>query len=121
MRLLINLSNYPSAKWEQKQKEGFDKIIDILFPEITKETSLDNISDMSDDIIKSVKSKISSLDTEDYAWICIQGDICLSYNILLDINNLLPIAVPCNIKAKYIDKFGRSYHKIIFDHWRFLK
>ena len=121
MKLLINLSNYPSAKWEQKQKDGFDKIVDIYFPEVTKETSLDEIYKIADKIIDDVKLKVSNLNTEDYAWICIQGDICLSYTILLDMNNLLPIVVPCNVKAKYIDKFGRSYHKIIFDHWRFLK
>jgi len=41
MLALINHTNHPSSKWSEKQKEGFDKIIDLPFPNISP-TASDN-------------------------------------------------------------------------------
>ncbi len=34
MKVLINHSNHPHSGWGDKQKEGWDKIVDIPFPNI---------------------------------------------------------------------------------------
>lgn len=40
---LINLSNHPSDKWSDKQKEGWDKVIDVPFPQIPASASEEEV------------------------------------------------------------------------------
>jgi len=36
-KILMNISNHPSSKWSTEQKEGWNEIIDIPFPEVAPE------------------------------------------------------------------------------------
>lgn len=43
MKILLNISNHPSDKWSEKQKDGWDIIKDIEFPNINPYASTDEI------------------------------------------------------------------------------
>lgn len=51
--ILINLSNHPSKGWNDQQKFGFEKIIDIPFPEIQIDSNFDMVADSMYDRIRS--------------------------------------------------------------------
>lgn len=51
---LINISNHPSSGWSEKQKEGWDCIIDMQFPMINPRASEEEISLLARDFFKNI-------------------------------------------------------------------
>lgn len=47
MRVLINHSNHPSIKWDDRQKEDWDKIIDIPFPTVSPCADTDEVYNLA--------------------------------------------------------------------------
>ena len=78
--ILINLSNHPSSKWSESQKEGWDEIIDISFPNIPAEYSemqvLDLVTEFSaklGELANEVEKKNSPLN------LCLMGEFSFCY------------------------------------------
>ena len=54
MKLLLNISNHTSNKWSDKQKEGWDKIVDIPFPQIDPNATIKDIHNLVADYLKEI-------------------------------------------------------------------
>ena len=52
MKALINCSNHPSENWGEEQKNGFEEIIDVAFPQISP--SEEDILDISNSLAKKL-------------------------------------------------------------------
>lgn len=55
MKILINHSNHPSEKWNVRQKEGWDKIIDLLFPNIDPGIDTDEVGKIALENFKKIR------------------------------------------------------------------
>ncbi len=78
LKLLINVSNHPSEKWSEKQKAGWDKIVDLPFPQIPPDWNANQVLD----IAKEYYQRINGIKYEhkDYiTCICLQGEFTFCY------------------------------------------
>lgn len=55
MKILINHSNHPSEKWNVRQKKGWDKIIDLLFPNIDPGIDTDEVGKIALENFKKIR------------------------------------------------------------------
>jgi len=55
-KILINISNHPSASWDDNQKKGWDKIIDVPFPNISADAKSSDVEDLAYDYLDKIKS-----------------------------------------------------------------
>jgi len=78
--MLINLTNHPFEKWDDKQKEAalklFDKVADYPFPVVDPETDLPEIEKQADYIFDEITGKYS-YDIE----IHLMGEFVLCYQL----------------------------------------
>ncbi len=78
MGVFINLSNHPSSKWGEKERNAareYGDIMDIPFPEIDPEASAEKISDLAEIYLK----KIIEVDEP---VVMIQGEFTFSYALI---------------------------------------
>ena len=54
MKKLINVSNHPSTGWTEKQKAGWDEIIDIPFPQVSPELDGREVSHLAWETYKQI-------------------------------------------------------------------
>lgn len=83
-KILINCSNHPSKVWESDMKKGWDKIIDIPFPNVPPDLEVD-----SDEFIllqDNIIAKYYEI-TDDYIgdkiYLMLQGEFSICYNVVL--------------------------------------
>jgi len=59
--MLINLSNHPFEKWDEKQKQAaltqFGNVEDFLFPIVSPESDLSDIENQADKIFKEITGR----------------------------------------------------------------
>lgn len=90
MKLLLNISNHTSDKWSDKQKEGWDKIKDIPFPQIDPYKSIIHIHTLAEDYLKeildTIQFEIDSIEDKDIftecpieTYIMLQGEYTFCY------------------------------------------
>lgn len=59
---LINLSNHNSKNWSNAQKEGFEEIVDIQFPNIDPNMTTLKVEELVDEYVEKIQStKISNI------------------------------------------------------------
>lgn len=74
----INLSNHPSAGWEEKQKEAaqhWGAIIDYPFPAVDAQSSTQDVKELAKTIVIDVLKK-------NPAAVMCQGEMTLTYEIV---------------------------------------
>jgi len=88
--VLINLSNHPSANWDEEQKREFLhleltppgspelKIIDVPFPNVDPNATLLDIMHIAIEIVKE-------LEKYNYRFIMVQGEHTLTYQIVKEL------------------------------------
>ena len=62
-KFFINISNHPSDKWDEKQRNAaleYGSIIDIPFPEIDTNDSADKIASLANEYLGKIKTIASS-------------------------------------------------------------
>ena len=78
-KLLINVSNHPSSKWEEGQKQGWDVIIDIPFPSVDPSSSEEEVKKMASDLHEAIfKIALEKGGEFDY-YVMLQGEFSLCY------------------------------------------
>jgi hypothetical protein len=75
---LINISNHNSNNWSKEQKEGFDEIIDVQFPNIPANATIKDVILTAYDLLEKLTNEIS---TEDALHIMLQGEFTLCYKL----------------------------------------
>ena len=95
MSTFINFSNHPSRLWTQQQIEAalkFGDIKDIPFPEVNPYDTTEDIQILADHYVELIKK-------ENPACVMCQGELCLSYNVIVKLkqNNIKTVAA-CNYR-----------------------
>lgn len=76
MKVLVNHSNHPSSHWDEKQKAGFDKIIDIPFPNIPPTASKQEVEAMVNENFQKIFQLGDFSDDEVYLYIAGEFSYC---------------------------------------------
>jgi hypothetical protein len=88
--MLINLSNHPSAKWGEKQKQEaikqYQEIVDMPFPEIAPEAGIEEVLKRAEEYTKKIIGKlgytnIKTFDTNTNA-VHIMGEMTFTHNVV---------------------------------------
>lgn len=78
MGVFINVSNHPSSKWGEKQRNAareYGDIMDIPFPEVDPEAGTEKISDLAETYLKKI------IEVENPV-VMIQGEFTFSYALI---------------------------------------
>jgi hypothetical protein len=54
-RILFNISNHPSLNWSAEQREGWNEIVDIPFPNVSPTADMDEVRGLAISIARKVK------------------------------------------------------------------
>lgn len=111
-RILINISNHPSSKWSEKQKEGWDEIIDIPFPNVPPQNDTAQVvNSVLDFVGKEVTPTVLGLQSkyagEDYDYsFFIAGEQTFTLYLIMSIKNycgFVNLAIPTT-ERKVVEK-----------------
>jgi hypothetical protein len=118
-KLLLNISNHPSREWEDKQKEGWDIIVDIPFPSVGVELSEADIALVATKLFQQIIWKLEEigLGEQTNVYILLEGEYSLTYmltRLLLESKKSFFFAFP--ISERIVKEDGRrEFH---FSGWR---
>ena len=115
IKTLINLSKNHSSKWSDKKKEAWNEIVDIDFPKITNEMSIDDIDIVLEPYVKQIKEKVAKCDLCDFVFLYCRGEQTVDFLIFDTLINELPFVFLVEDK-KY--KNNKPYYEFV--KWRVL-
>jgi hypothetical protein len=76
--MLVNLSNQPASSWSQEQWDAADSlasyVLDVPFPKIDPNASLEDIARFAQDIFESIK--------DDAGFVYIEGEMTFVYSFV---------------------------------------
>ena len=100
--MLINLTNHPSDKWSERQKqtatEKYKEIEDIKFPQIEPSATIEDVLELAKKYVTEIKHKLNYTDVNTFDFetnaVHIMGEMTFTHNIirLLDQNAIKCIA-----------------------------
>ena len=114
MKVFINLSNHPSARWSDTQRsaaESYGKIVDISFPSISPHADSAEI----DLLVSEYYSKIKKYDC---SAVMVQGEFVFTYRLVkLLKENGYKVLSACSERrvTEYIDENGRTQSRSEFE------
>lgn len=121
-RCLINLSNHPSTKWEESQKNGWDEIYDIPFPSINPYDDIPEIYNLAVTYFYNVKSFIQSNSinkTMNY-YCMLQGEFTFCYILYPMLREILSGIVIPTTERIVVEEGDKKISTFKFVRWRFL-
>jgi hypothetical protein len=77
MRKLINFSNHSSSQWSEKQKAGWNEIVDVKFPAV--DPFIDG--DQFDELVAESLAKLNEYIENKDVYLMIQGEFSLCYSL----------------------------------------
>lgn len=116
--ILVNFSNHPSERWEDKQRkaaEEYGRIVDIPFPQVPPEASGREVQLLAHDCLREIEALHPS------AVMC-QGEFTLSYAVVA---GLLSKGIPClaacseRMVRETVDEDGNIRKESRFEFVRF--
>ena len=120
-RILINVSNHPSSSWSDEQKFGWDKIIDIPFPEIDPSMEMSDIHNLANKVYGQIEEICKNKSPGDYIGVMLQGEYTFCYVLFLKLISLVDIYVPVSRRNVVENPDGSKTVKFKFDGWRRVK
>jgi len=85
-KILVNCSNHPSTRWSEEQRQGWDVIVDVPFPDVKPNWDtldrgyLDTLADLRKAIIMAFEdARQAGEDAEEY--LMLQGEFSLCYTL----------------------------------------
>ncbi len=75
-KILINVSNHPSERWSDAQKEAWDEIVDIPFPNVPPEASNEDVRELARKLVTQINNHRFPTTL---SFIMLQGEFTLSY------------------------------------------
>lgn len=118
--MLINLTNHPSCRWEEKQinvaNQQFGEIVDMAFPNIEPAASEEEISQLADYYL----SKIVALANANEATIHVMGEMTFTFAL---INKLKALDYTCvaSTSERIVVSTNISTKEVTFRFVRFRK
>lgn len=120
MKILINHSNHPSSKWEGTQLYGWDKIVDLPFPDVPPE--LDTNDEKLRKLIIDGLDKILQIqreNPEDSIYIMLQGEFSYCYLLFQRLKEYgFKIAIPTTKRLVTENPDGSRTYRFEFIRWR---
>lgn len=118
-KVFINLSNHPSEKWNDFQKESALKshscIVDIPFPEVDPHGTTQYIDDL-------VKEYLDRILTYGNPTVMLQGEYLFTYRLIEQLKKLnIVVLASCSERRtiEYIDENGLTSRKSEFEFIEF--
>ena len=119
--MFINLSNHPSSKWSEEQREAaakYGEITDIDFPVIDPKADTESVKTLASEMADRIFSLISSEESA----VLVQGEFTYAYNVV-SILKAKGIRVVAATTAREVveetDTSGATIKKAIFRFIRF--
>jgi len=78
-KILLNISNHQLKDWDKKQREGWDEIINIPFPNVNPRFSEKETDELEDKIIEKIREAINGRKEKFYCML--QGEFSVCYGI----------------------------------------
>ncbi len=93
--MLINLSNHPSGKWSEKQKqtaiEQYKEITDIQFPQIEPSATIEEVQELTEKYAEEIKNKLGYTDVKTFDFkanaVHIMGEMTFTHNVIRLLGN----------------------------------
>jgi len=128
VKVLINHSNHSSINWDIAQKEDWDQIVDIPFPNIPADWDEFEVQKLAEKNAKEILKLIDNLESEieddntiAEFYIMLQGEFSYCY-MLRDILKkkllFLNFAIPTTERIVEIKEDGTKISKFKFVTWR---
>ncbi|MGK9475784.1 hypothetical protein [Melioribacter sp. OK-6-Me] len=119
--MLINLSNHPFERWSENQKKiaesNFGKVIDIPFPEIPPESSLEYVTKLAEEYMTKIEDLINQ-NRPDYYAVHIMGELTFVYVIVNKLKEKNIPAVASTTKREVVDTPEGKLSKFNFTRFR---
>jgi len=88
--MLINLTNHPSANWSKKQKteaiKQYKEIVDIAFPQIEPNTTIEDVQKLAEKYVEEIKKKLNFTDVQTFDFktnvVHIMGEMTFTHNVI---------------------------------------
>ena len=122
-KVLINHSNHPSEKWTEEQRKGWDKIIDLPFPEIDPEMDKDQVETLALENFKKIKEiavKETAKNRKAVIHVMLQGEFSYCYLLYNKIKDLFPVVLPTTKREVVEKEDGTKISTFKFRRWRTL-
>lgn len=114
-KILINVSNYPSTRWNKEEKNGFEKIIDITCPIVQLEDTTKEIENMAIALSHDILSKVvNECSIDELVYVYYDGDKALGIELYSCTTDEVMFATK-KVEIKYEN--NKKVHKFI--GWRF--
>lgn len=115
--IFINISNHPSAKWDEKQladARQYGEIIDLPFPAIPAIAGEEYIEDLSCQFAKEIMAKYVPGD----AVLHIMGEMCFTFAL---VNRLLSNGYIClaSTTERIVKETEPGHKEVAFEYVRF--
>ena len=92
MKILLNVSTFPSRKWSEEEKKGWNKIIDIFPPKILPEATIKEVENEAILLKQKIMNEIQRNGTEALIWCYYDGDKSLGVELITISNDEIPFA-----------------------------
>ena len=120
--MLINLSNHPSSIWSEEQvksaKDNYDRIIDLVFPDIYPAADLKEVERIVRKYFTDIKNILTQSKDENNA-VHLMGEFTFTFNLLemLKQNNIHAVASTTS-REVFEDEKGNKISKFNFIRFR---
>lgn len=119
--MLINLSNHPSSKWSEKQKqvanESYGEIVDSPFPNVDPAGDETYIERLADECVAEIRSL--SNQTENLT-VHLMGEMTLSFSILKKLSNM-GIECVASTTDRIVNEYEGGKKEVLFKFVGFRK
>ena len=123
MKRLYNISNHPSVDWGEEQREGWDEIYDVPFPQVDPTLSWRQVEKIADELLHNNDLDGCLANLEEGIWdrdeifIMIQGEFTLSFILYQYLERIGHVAIPTTQRVETI-KDGVKTSIFKFVRWR---
>ena len=124
-KILINCSNHPSSKWSSEQRQGWDEIIDVPFPNVEPDWDTNDL--IYQETIRNLWKNIVDIvrTREEVVYLYIAGEYTLCYEVVMMATKwMIPIAIPTTkrevVETKNEDGSTTKTSKFEFVRWRII-
>ena len=115
-KMLINVSNHPVSRWSDAQKEGWDLIRHIPFPNVDPKTSDLSVRVMAIDLKEQI---LEATEPQFQVFVCVQGEFSLTVSTIKLLDDF-QVVFPTTERVVEEKEDGTKVSKFNFVQWRWI-
>lgn len=110
--MLINLSNHPSTKWGEKQKQEalkqYKEIVDLAFPQIEPTATIEEVQELAEKYVEEIKqmlgyTNVLTFDDKKNA-VHIMGEMTFTHNVVRLLQQMVITCLASTTERKVIEE-----------------